>query len=111
MAGRNLAEVALAMNMGLSNESILVLGVLFGIAMVVVVGLMWFVHHQDGSADIRPGPRTMMPADGSFPEAAAAILRADPTSKIAAIKAYREATGMGLKESKDAVEAWLAANQ
>ncbi|MFL5330094.1 MAG: ribosomal protein L7/L12 [Gemmataceae bacterium] len=31
----------------------------------------------------------------------------DPSRKIEAIKAYREETGAGLKESKDAVEAWI----
>ena len=34
-------------------------------------------------------------------------LAADPRSKIAAIKAYREETGTGLKEAKDAVEAYI----
>lgn len=29
-------------------------------------------------------------------------------NKIEAIKLYREATGLGLKESKDAIEAWVA---
>lgn len=33
---------------------------------------------------------------------------ADRGEKIAAIKAYRESTGVGLKEAKDAVEAYLA---
>jgi ribosomal protein L7/L12 len=32
----------------------------------------------------------------------------DRNRKITAIKAYREETGLGLKEAKDAVEAWLA---
>jgi ribosomal protein L7/L12 len=34
-------------------------------------------------------------------------LAADPRSKIAAIKAYREETDVGLKEAKDAVEAYI----
>lgn len=33
-------------------------------------------------------------------------LAADPRRKIEAIKAYREETGAGLKEAKDAVEKW-----
>jgi ribosomal protein L7/L12 len=37
-------------------------------------------------------------------------LARDPARKIAAIKAYREATGVGLKEAKDAVEQWMAEN-
>jgi hypothetical protein len=32
----------------------------------------------------------------------------DPRQKIQAIKAYREQTGVGLKEAKDAVEAYIA---
>ena len=45
-------------------------------------------------------------ADG-FPESAAAVLRADRTAKILAIKEYRNATRCGLAEAKDAVEAWM----
>ena len=32
----------------------------------------------------------------------------DPTRKIEAIKLYREETGAGLKEAKDAIEAYVA---
>jgi ribosomal protein L7/L12 len=35
-------------------------------------------------------------------------IASDPGRKISAIKAYREETGLGLKEAKDAVEAWIA---
>src|ERR1700730_15253198 len=35
-------------------------------------------------------------------------LARNPNAKIAAIKAYREETGLGLKEAKDAVERWLS---
>jgi ribosomal protein L7/L12 len=35
-------------------------------------------------------------------------LALDPSKKIAAIKAYREATGAGLAEAKDAVEKYIA---
>ncbi len=34
-------------------------------------------------------------------------LAGDPTRKIEAIKVYREETGAGLKEAKDAVEAFI----
>jgi ribosomal protein L7/L12 len=34
-------------------------------------------------------------------------LAADPARKIHAIKVYREETGAGLKEAKDAVEKWM----
>lgn len=43
-----------------------------------------------------------IPTDGSYPEVVDAI-RAGST--IQAIKLYRERTGVGLKEAKDAVEA------
>jgi hypothetical protein len=35
-------------------------------------------------------------------------LAEDPARKIAAIKLHREQTGLGLKEAKDAVEAYIA---
>ncbi len=34
-------------------------------------------------------------------------LARDPSRKIEAIKVYREETGAGLAEAKDAVEAWI----
>jgi ribosomal protein L7/L12 len=43
-----------------------------------------------------------IPADGSYPEVVDAI---NAGNKIQAIKHYRERTGVGLKEAKDAVEA------
>jgi ribosomal protein L7/L12 len=36
-------------------------------------------------------------------------LALDPSSKIQAIKSYREETGAGLAEAKDAVETWMKA--
>ena len=105
--------------LALSNDSKMVLATLFCVGMAIVVGLLWVVHRQDKTAargsgrpasSAPPGaPATRSPATGGdIPESVAAILRADPTAKIEAIKAYRLATGLGLKESKDAVEAWLA---
>jgi ribosomal protein L7/L12 len=38
-------------------------------------------------------------------------LARDPSKKINAIKVYREETGAGLKESKEAVEAWIESMQ
>ncbi|MCU1441245.1 MAG: hypothetical protein JWP85_2242 [Rhodoglobus sp.] len=43
-----------------------------------------------------------IPADGSYPDVVDAITAGN---KIEAIKHYRERTGVGLKEAKDAVEA------
>jgi predicted nuclease with TOPRIM domain len=42
-----------------------------------------------------------------LPKALAAMQTADRTNKIACIKAVREQTGWGLKESKDFVETWF----
>jgi hypothetical protein len=42
------------------------------------------------------------------PSARVRELAADPKNKIAAIKAYREQTGAGLKEAKDVVERLIA---
>ena len=50
----------------------------------------------------------MMNGVSNFPAQAVAALRSG--DKIAAIKYYRNANGVGLKEAKDAVEAHLAAN-
>lgn len=38
-------------------------------------------------------------------------LAADPTRKLEAIRAYREETGCGLAEAKDAVELYLASRK
>lgn len=104
--------------LALSNDSKLVLATLFCVAMAVVVGLLWIVQRQGTTRprrDARPptpgstaaSPPALSGGGGNVPETVAAILRADPTAKIEAIKAYRLATGLGLKESKDAVDAWL----
>jgi ribosomal protein L7/L12 len=52
---------------------------------------------------------TTTPA-GAFPPLSRHVMEiaSDPGRKISAIKAYREETGLGLKEAKDAVEAWIA---
>ncbi len=42
--------------------------------------------------------------DASVPSAEVQLLARTPGQKIAAIKLYREQTGAGLKEAKDAVE-------
>jgi hypothetical protein len=47
------------------------------------------------------------PAPGELSEDVMALAD-DPTNKIAAIKLHREETGLGLKEAKDAVEAYIA---
>jgi ribosomal protein L7/L12 len=48
--------------------------------------------------------------EAPFPSLSQRVMEiaSDPGRKISAIKAYREETGLGLKEAKDAVEAWLA---
>ncbi len=39
------------------------------------------------------------------------LLATDPRQKILAIKAYREETGVGLAEAKEAVEAYIRSQQ
>jgi ribosomal protein L7/L12 len=50
------------------------------------------------------------PALRSIPDLSQRVkdIAGNPNAKIAAIKAYREETGLGLKEAKGAVENWLA---
>lgn len=58
-----------------------------------------------GAPAISPRLRS---SDGSLSDDARAFVQRelDAGNKIAAIKIYREATGLGLKESKDAIESW-----
>ena len=58
-----------------------------------------------GAPAISPRLRS---SDGSLSDDARALVQRelDAGNKIAAIKIYREATGLGLKESKDAIERW-----
>jgi ribosomal protein L7/L12 len=60
-----------------------------------------------------PAPAPAAPAQGGLPPLSRAVMEiaSDPGRKISAIKAYREETGLGLKEAKDAVEAWMAGGQ
>jgi hypothetical protein len=48
------------------------------------------------------------PETGAGLSAEVKALADDPGRKIAAIKLHREQTGLGLKEAKDAVEAYIA---
>jgi hypothetical protein len=54
-----------------------------------------------------PSPESPVTSLPALSERAMDIAK-DPAGKIAAIKAYREETGLGLKQAKDAVEGWLA---
>lgn len=72
----------------------------------------WSADPESGKAPVKapteaPAPRAALPP-GDLPAAAIDALRRG--NKIEAIKLHREATGEGLKESKDAVEAWEAAH-
>ena len=65
---------------------------------------------RDALSGIRPspGPASMQKISRLAPETRAAIEEALAAgNKIAAIRILREATGMGLKESKKAIEAGL----
>lgn len=84
---------------------------------VVAVGLvvLWLSRNNDVTVvDVAPPkPPTATPTSAVTPSAAPVVMQgAGPVHdllragrKIEAIKAYRELTGVGLKEAKDAVEA------
>lgn len=86
----------------LSTMSLLVLLGLGVLALVVLVVLVVSSRNQVDVSSLRPTPRPVAPTvlgSGEVQD----LLRAG--KKIEAIKRYRELTGQGLKESKDAVEA------
>jgi ribosomal L7/L12-like protein len=68
-----------------------------GIALVVLLGLVSRRGERSASG---PRPRNDLPLNAATIDG---LLQAG--QKIAAIKAYRELHGVGLKEAKDAVEA------
>jgi ribosomal protein L7/L12 len=88
----------------------LVVGVMF---MAVLFGLARIragANASAGKSFPTPGYPVSMPTGGSLPPLSPRVqeIARNPDQKIAAIKAYREETGLGLKEAKDAVEAWQA---
>jgi hypothetical protein len=50
-------------------------------------------------------------ADLNLTDEEASMLHEDVKNKVPVIKLYRERTGLGLKESKDAIEAWFNKNE
>lgn len=50
-------------------------------------------------------------ADKNLSPEEVALLKENRDNKIQAIRVYRDRTGLGLKESKDAIEAWLSSNK
>jgi ribosomal protein L7/L12 len=83
------------------NPAYLVVGAAF---LIVLIGLMRVRRANGPRPQARPG---ILPA---LSPRVKQIAR-DPGRKIAAIKAYREETGLGLKDAKDAVEAWQASGE
>jgi hypothetical protein len=84
--------------------SLLAIAGLVGVVVLGVVVLVLSARNQVTVMDVRPPPPEGVvrpPASGAGP--VADLLRAG--RKIEAIKKYRELTGVGLKEAKDAVEA------
>lgn len=75
-----------------------------GVVGLVAVGVLILVlsaRNEVTVMDVKPPPPEQPPAEK--PASVLELLRAG--RKIEAIKAYRESTGVGLKEAKDAVEA------
>lgn len=84
--------------------SLLAIAGLVGVVVLGVVVLVLSARNQVTVMDVRPPPPegvVRAPASGEGP--VADLLRAG--RKLEAIKKYRELTGVGLKEAKDAVEA------
>ncbi len=104
----------------------LLLGIAAGIIVVLVVGAVLIAlavrssrpqvpPHPEGYVPAPPTtamravpPMTAPPAAPLSPVAAAEIDRLlAAQQKIAAIKVYRDATGVGLKQAKDQIERWI----
>ncbi|MBL8923074.1 MAG: ribosomal protein L7/L12 [Myxococcaceae bacterium] len=84
--------------------SLLAIAGLVGVVLLGVVVLVLSARNQVTVTDVRPPPpEGVVRAPGTGPAEVADLLRAG--RKIEAIKRYRELTGAGLKEAKDAVEA------
>jgi ribosomal protein L7/L12 len=79
------------------------------VALVVVLALILIrnIRSERSEGTVRPASRRPSPSLPALSQQVKDIAR-DPHRKIAAIKAYREETGLGLREAKDAVEAFLA---
>jgi ribosomal protein L7/L12 len=79
------------------------------VALVVVLGLILIRNIRSERSDGTARPASRRPST-SLPALSQQVkdIARDPNRKIAAIKAYREETGLGLREAKDAVEAFLA---
>ncbi len=84
-----------------------VIGGLLVMGVVIMVVVVWAQNRQIGEEIDRnptsPRPVGLERAPAALEEQVSSLARAG--NKIEAIKRYREATGVGLKEAKDAVEA------
>lgn len=81
--------------------------VLIVVGVVAAIVLAWWISQlgNRGPADVRlSAPTAGASANGASSEAGVRSLLASG-DKIGAIKQYRELTGLGLKEAKDAVDA------
>jgi ribosomal protein L7/L12 len=98
------------------NTQYLILG--GAVLVVLVFGLIWINNsRKERSGEMaRPARKPAVaasPRNAGLPPLSRHVMEiaSDPSRKISAIKAYREETGLGLKEAKDAVEAWLASGK
>jgi len=82
---------------------------IIGGAIAIAIIAVFLFNAVKGRAPRAAVPRPQ-PSAGRAPALSRQVqeLASDPSRKISAIKAYRQETGLGLKEAKDAVEAWIA---
>jgi hypothetical protein len=88
------------------------------LAIAIAILLLTLISYGNTTARLRGIERKLNallqhhgvdPTQGGFPLSdRVKQLAADPARKIAAIKAYREETGAGLAEAKEAVESFIS---
>ena len=75
---------------------------------VLVVAPLWAIDRRTKRLErMLSAVQSRLGIDGSLipePSDEVRALAADPNKKVAAIKAYREQTGLGLREAKEVVE-------
>jgi ribosomal protein L7/L12 len=90
---------------------LLLLGVVVFALFTIVQRLDMILRHMallQRKADLALTHQGIQPPPFHVPLSERVKQLANPAQKIEAIKVYREETGAGLKEAKDAVEKWMA---
>lgn len=98
----------------MSNDAIMVCALMAAVSVIAVgctvyyTAAAWFAHRERMAKiqhGLDPDPPAARPVVRRPPSDRVRELARDPARKIEAIKAYREETGAGLAEAKEAVEA------